>query len=91
MPAPGTADLPSGMSGSFVQSRFMPCPDCGSSVERSQARGHRCEPERRLDYAVFTLRYELGSVEAGIEDYLASPRGRFEAWYAARERRLRLG
>lgn len=75
------------MSGSFVQSRFMPCTDCGSSVERAQAGNHRCDPERRLEYAVFTLRHELGDVEAEIEEYLETPHGRFEVWYAARERR----
>jgi hypothetical protein len=73
------------MSGSFVQSRFMPCPECGSSVERAHAAGHRCDPERRLNYEVFAL---LAAVEAEIDAYLASPRGRFELWYAARERGL---
>lgn len=76
------------MFDSFVQSRFMPCPDCGSSVERAQAAGHRCDPERRLDYAVFALRHELAAVEDDVAAYLATPRGRFELWYAARERRL---
>jgi hypothetical protein len=75
------------MFGSFVQSRFMPCPDCGRSVERAHAGGHRCDPERLLDYAVFALRHELVAVDAEIAAYLASPRGRFELWYAARERR----
>jgi hypothetical protein len=75
------------MFDSFVQSRFMPCPDCGSSVERASGGDHRCDPERRLEYAVFALRHELVDVEAEIADYLASPQGRFELWYAARERR----
>lgn len=74
---------------SFVQSRFMPCPDCGLSVERAQAAGHQCDPERRLDYAVFTLRHESVAVDEEIEAYLATPQGRFEVWYAARERRQR--
>jgi hypothetical protein len=74
------------MSGPFVQSRFMPCPDCGSSVERARAARHRCDPERRLDYKVFALRHELAAVESEIDAYLATPRGRFELWYAARER-----
>jgi hypothetical protein len=72
---------------SFVQPRFMPCPDCGSSVERARAAGHRCDPERRLDYQVFALRHEFAAVDGEIAGYLASPRGRFELWYAARERR----
>jgi hypothetical protein len=77
------------MFGSFVQSRFMPCPDCGSSVERAHAAAHRCDPERRLDDEVFALRHELAAVESEIAAYLASPQGRFELWYAARERRHR--
>lgn len=74
---------------SFVQSRFMPCPDCGSSVERATAAGHRCDPERRLDYELFGLRHEIDSFEADVDAYLTSPRGCFELWSAARERRRR--
>ena len=92
MEGPGNADsrsafLRNTMFGSFVQSRFMPCPDCGSSVERAHAAGHRCDPERRLDYEVFALRYGQAAVEAEIAAYLASPQGEFELWYAERERR----
>jgi hypothetical protein len=75
------------MSGFFVQSRFMPCLDCGSSVERAHAAGHRCDAKRRLDYEVFALRHELVIVETEIATYLASSQGRFELWYAERERR----
>lgn len=75
------------MFSSFVQSRFMPCPDCGSSVERAQAARHSCDPERRLEYQLFRLRDGLQALEADIGAYLASARGRFEVWYAARERR----
>jgi hypothetical protein len=77
------------MFGSFVQSRFMPCPECGSSVERVHAARHRCDSERRLEYQLFRMRRGLESLEADIGAYLATPRGRFELWYAARERRLR--
>lgn len=72
---------------SFVQPRFMPCPDCGSSIERAQASRHQCDPERRLDYQVFALRHEQDAVDVEIAAYLATPQGRFELWYAARERR----
>jgi hypothetical protein len=75
------------MSDSFVQSRFMPCPDCGSSVERAHAARHRCDPKRRLDFEVFALRHELAAVEAELTAYLETPQGRFELWYAERERR----
>ncbi|MDQ3992137.1 MAG: hypothetical protein M3229_00610 [Actinomycetota bacterium] len=65
----------------------MPCPECGTSVERTAAAAHACDPERRLDFQLFGLREEIASLEAGIRAYLASARGRFELWYAARERR----
>ena len=75
------------MAGDFLHSRYMPCPECGTSLERTMASAHACEPERRLDYVLFGLREEIASLEAGIRAYLASTRGRFEVWYAARERR----
>ena len=40
-------------------SRFMPCPDCGESLERSTAALHRCAKDRELDYQMFRLRNEV--------------------------------
>jgi len=65
-------------------SRYMPCPDCGDSVEQAERESHVCERERSLDYQLFHLREEVDSFEAQLGTYLASPRGRFELWYAAR-------
>lgn len=70
-------------------SRYLSCDDCGASVERDERAGHECDRERRLDYEVFQVRDELRRFEAELAAYLALPRGRFEAWYAERERRLR--
>ena len=64
----------------------MPCPACGSSIERLTADEHECDPERRLDYLLFHLREEVGRLEAGIAAYLDSAPGRFESWYAERQR-----
>ena len=75
------------MSGRFLHSRFMPCPECGSSVDRTVAAPHACDPERRLDFVLFGLREEVAALEDGIRAYLTSARGRFELWYAERERR----
>ncbi len=72
--------------GHFLQSRFMPCPACGISLERLAADEHDCDPERRLDYTLFHLREEIERLEAGIAAYLESARGRFESWYAERQR-----
>ena len=65
----------------------MPCPDCGASLEREEEDAHACEQERRLDYEMFQLRAEIAGFERGLAAYLASPKGRFESWYAERERK----
>jgi hypothetical protein len=65
-------------------SRFMPCPQCGGSVDRTVPGRHECSPERRADYQVFGLRDEVAELEAGVRHYLATATGRFESWLAAR-------
>ena len=67
-------------------SRYMPCPDCGASLERRDY-AHECERERWLEFQLFQLRDELDGFEAELAEYLVSPRGRFELYYAERERR----
>ena len=68
-------------------SRYMPCPDCGDSLERSKTSDHVCVNERRLDYQMFQLRDEVACFEAQLGAYLATPQGQFELWYAQRRRR----
>jgi hypothetical protein len=70
-------------------SRYIPCPECGASIERQDHEQHECDPERRLDYQLFQLRGEVELLEQQVADYLGSPRGQFELWYAQRERRRR--
>jgi hypothetical protein len=65
----------------------MPCPDCGASVAPDEARWHECEPDDVLDYRRFLERQEPVTLNEELTAYLASPRGRFEAWYAERQRR----
>ena len=67
-------------------SRFMPCADCGHSLEHTERPSHVCERERWLDYQLFQLQDELAAFDAQLDAYLASPTGRFETWYAARRR-----
>jgi hypothetical protein len=67
-------------------SRYMPCPECGDSLERRETSNHVCQGERWLDYQMFQLRDEIGRFAAQLGAYLASPRGRFEVWYAERRR-----
>ena len=65
-------------------SRFMPCPECGASVDRTAATRHECSPERRADFMAFGLRDEVARLEDGVRRYLATASGRFESWLAAR-------
>jgi hypothetical protein len=64
----------------------MPCPECGGSVARGQEVGHRCDPERRLDYMMFQLQSEVDGFDRALGDYFSSPQGRFEQWDAERRR-----
>lgn len=63
--------------------RFMPCPECGESVERTGA-GHSCRAEKLLDAELESLRTELEAFEFNVHRYLDTPEGRFESWLAAR-------
>jgi hypothetical protein len=75
------------MSASFAHPPFMPCPACGASVAVETGAEHVCDPERRLDFELFQHRGELAALETEIQAFMGSPRGRFEQWYAERERR----
>ena len=66
-------------------SRYMPCEECGASVDTTVLPGHQCSPERLADYQMFVLRDEVAELETGIRSYLASRTGQFESWLAARE------
>lgn len=73
----------------MFSSRFMPCADCGESVDRTAFETHRCDPERVLDHRIAELRDEIDAFEPRLHRYLGSPRGRFESWMAARDIRRR--
>jgi len=66
-------------------SRFMPCEECGESVQRTDLPGHECSRERWADYQMFGLREEVAELEIGLRNYLATASGRFESWLAARQ------
>jgi hypothetical protein len=80
-------DMSERMFGLFREPSFMPCEECGESVARAEREQHTCSPERRLEYELFQLRHELAEFDEQLRFYLASPRGRFEAFYAERRRR----
>ena len=66
-------------------SRYLPCAECGASVERVAADGHRCTPERLAEYRMFALREEIAIFEQRVADYLVTNQGQFEVWLAARQ------
>jgi hypothetical protein len=69
----------------MFRSRFMPCSECGASVDRTSDVVHVCSEERRADYLLFGLREEVARLEASVHDYLRTATGRFEQWLAARQ------
>jgi hypothetical protein len=73
--------------GEFSQSKYMPCEECGASLAHDERERHACERERWLDYQVIQRRPELEGFELELGYYLQTPRGRFELWYAERERK----
>lgn len=73
------------MFGSFLE-QYRPCPDCGAYVPLTQFEEHECTEERRLDYQVALLRGEIAAFEEQLGEYLRSTVGRFELFYAARQR-----
>jgi hypothetical protein len=74
------------MSGFFLTSSHMPCPECGASVAFAGRETHACDPRRLLEYRMFQLRDEVDGFEEGLRGYLDSPLGRFAQWLAERER-----
>jgi hypothetical protein len=60
----------------------MPCDECGTSLDRNERDGHACDPERRLEYQLFTQRAAIEQFDDDLGNYLASAQGRFEIWYA---------
>jgi hypothetical protein len=70
----------------FASPQYMPCPDCGASLNGEEPDDHRCDPVRWVDYQMFQLRNGIARFELDFGAYLASLQGRFESWYAARQR-----
>jgi hypothetical protein len=70
----------------FAEARYLPCPECGASLIGEEPGRHTCDPERRIEFQMFRLRGELGAFDQEVADYLDSPQGRFETWYAEHRR-----
>ncbi|MGN6430007.1 MAG: hypothetical protein ACTHNB_04640 [Gaiellaceae bacterium] len=63
----------------FLHPRVERCRDCGAAVARASQQEHACDREQLVEH-------QLKGLEDEIDAYLASPRGRFELWWATRER-----
>jgi len=70
-------------------SDYTSCPACGTSVghESLQTELHVCDERQRDDYEASLALAEAFLFDLEWREYLDSPRGRFEAFYAARSRR----
>lgn len=67
---------------------YTSCPDCGTSVNLASLDSelHRCDGRHRDEHAIRLALSEVALFERELADYLASPQGRFELYYAARSR-----
>lgn len=65
-------------------SRFMPCQECGASLDRRTSHAHQCDPERLAEFRMFEMREHIAAFESHVRRFLATPTGRFETWLAAR-------
>ncbi|GAB2747356.1 hypothetical protein [Nocardioides pakistanensis] len=66
-------------------SSYAPCPDCGEYFTYAASESHACEPQRRADYQMLTLRAEVSAFESLFRSYLTRKEGQFEAWLAAQQ------
>ena len=71
----------------FPAPSSLPCPECGAPIQLD-GRDHECDEERRRWHQLFLVNGEIERLEDEVRDYLSSPRGQFESFYAERERLL---
>jgi hypothetical protein len=70
----------------FAHSQYIPCSECGASLEGEDRNDHVCDSERRVDFQMFRLRGGITRFELDLAEFLKTPAGRFEAFYAERQR-----
>jgi hypothetical protein len=73
------------LGGSFD---YTSCRECGTSVglDGVESERHRCDLRHRTEHGVALAIAEVELFEFELREYLDSPRGRFEVFYAARTR-----
>lgn len=69
----------------FPAPSALPCPDCGAAVSLDEDE-HICDEERRRWHQLFLVNAEVEQLDDELRTYLDSPQGRFELYYAERER-----
>jgi endogenous inhibitor of DNA gyrase (YacG/DUF329 family) len=74
------------MHGRLPEPAFMPCPECGASVARTEQDEHVCERERWLDYQLFVQRAKVARFDEDLAAYFDSPEGRLRVREAERGR-----
>jgi hypothetical protein len=70
----------------FPQAQFQPCPDCGAPVVEDEVDLHQCDRRRFVEYQMLLLRPEIVRFDLEVAAWMRTPHGRFEAYYAMRER-----
>ena len=70
----------------FAHSQYIPCTECGASLAGEDGDEHVCDGERRIDFQMFRLRGGIARFEVDLAEFLKTPGGRFEAFYAERQR-----
>jgi hypothetical protein len=76
--------------------RFMPCPECGSSIDFAYAEEHVCPTAKQQTVYPMVQQQDVApaeptaseavtsaDVEAELQRYLETAAGRFESWLAA--------
>jgi hypothetical protein len=73
----------------FTDHEYMPCERCGMSLTSVDRDTHVCDAERRTRFEAFQARREVAEFERELAAFLDSPVGRFDVYYAERDRRRR--
>jgi hypothetical protein len=71
----------------FPAPSSLPCPECGEPILLDWGE-HECDEERRRWHQLFLVNGEIERFEDEVREYLSSPQGQFDAFYAERERLL---
>jgi hypothetical protein len=69
----------------YQPSDTLPCPECGAAIALDGG-DHVCDEERRRWHQLFLVNAEIERLEEELRAYLRSAEGRFEAFYARRQR-----